>query len=182
MKWPQEFPPLPRWSVVTPKRRAHIVRVTRLICRWADALELSQRERDAWRDAALWHDALRDANPARLGRPREDKTLPKGAWHGPASARRLRKQGEKRKDVLEAITWHTVGNAQWSPVGRALFCADFLEPGRRFARTRRWMLAARFPHDAEGVLREVVKMRLAKALDQGDAIHARMIELWESVR
>lgn len=149
---------------------------------WADAMDLSLAKRIAWRDAAAWHDSLRDEVSRKLGRPSIDPTLPEGAWHGPAAAKRLRKNGETRTDVLEAITWHTVGNPDWTSTGRALYCADFLEPGRMFARAQRRALASRFPDDPDGVLREVVRMRLERALEKREAIHWRAIALWEAVR
>ena len=173
---------LPRWAVVSPRRRAHIERVTRLVLRWADAMDLRPAKRNAWRDAAAWHDALRDQTPAKLGPPAVDPDLPQGAWHGPAAAKRLAKDGETRVDVLDAITWHTVGSVDWGSTGRALYCADFLEPGRTFNRARRALLAGRYPDDPNGVLREVVRMRLERALEKGEAIHWRAVELWEVVR
>jgi 2-amino-4-hydroxy-6-hydroxymethyldihydropteridine diphosphokinase len=173
---------LPSWAVVSRKRVAHIERVTRLIERWADELDLRAREHAAWRDAAAWHDALRDATPARLGRPKVDRTLAPGAWHGPAAAARLHRDGERRVDVLEAIRWHTVGCAEWKATGRALYCADFLEPGRSFLRAKRAALAARFADDPDGVLREVVRMRLERALEKRESIHSRTMALWEIVR
>jgi 2-amino-4-hydroxy-6-hydroxymethyldihydropteridine diphosphokinase len=173
---------LPGWSVTTGRRREHIARVTALMLSWADTLDLPARTRNAWRDAGLWHDALRDAPPERLGRPKVDPSLPRGAWHGPAAARRLRSEGERREDVLAAITWHTVGHAGWGRTGRALFCADYLEPGRPFDRRKRAQLAARFPADPDGVLRDVVRMRLEGALDARKSIHWRTVALWEVVR
>jgi len=175
-------PALPAWAVVTDKRRAHIMRVTTLLLAWADALALETRECEAWRDAGNWHDALRDVPPRELPRPAVDPTLPPGAWHGPAAADRLQRDGEARNDVLDAIRWHTVGDAGWKRTGRALFCADFLEAGRHFAKKDRRTLAKRFPDDPERVLREVVRMRLDIARRDGKQIHARTLAFWEVVR
>jgi HD superfamily phosphohydrolase YqeK len=168
--------------VVTDKRRAHIARVTELIMEWADAMHAEARVATAWRDAAAWHDALRDAPSVQLGPPRVDPTLPRGAWHGPAAAVRLRKDGEQRTDILEAITWHTVGEPSLAATGRALFCADFLERGRRFHTPLHAALAARFPEDPAGVLREVVRMRIERASLKREEIHARTLAFWEAVR
>jgi HD superfamily phosphohydrolase YqeK len=173
---------LPAWAVVSEKRRAHIERVTQLISEWAAARKLDVAGAAAWRDAGAWHDALRDAPPAQLGRPALDPGLPDWAWHGPAAAERLVAEGETRDDVLEAIRWHTLGEASWAATGRALFCADFLEPGRAFLKHERAALAARFPADPDGVLRDVVRMRLDKALREGEPIHPRTAALWEVVR
>lgn len=182
MKRRRDAPGLPAWAVVTAKRRAHITRVTKLLEVWARAMRLSARNARAWRDAGRWHDALRDVAPSALGPPRVDPTLPAGAWHGPAAAARLRREGERRKDVLAAIAWHTVGDPAWGPTGRALFCADYLEPGRRFDRDERAALAARFPDNPDAVLREVVRKRLEQATRERRPIHARTLALWEAVR
>ena len=45
------------------------------------------------------------------------------------------------------------GYAGWDMVGRMLYCADYLEPGRAFKREWRAELARRFPDDPVGVLR-----------------------------
>lgn len=175
-------PALPAWAVVTDRRRAHIIRVTTLLIKWARALDLDARTSKAWRDAGAWHDALRDVPLDELPRPTVDPSLPQGAWHGPAAAARLSAGGETRADVLEAIRWHTVGEASWRSTGRALFCADFLEPGRKFERKERAALASRFADDPDDVLREVVRMRLDRALRERQPIHARTVALWEVVR
>lgn len=173
---------LPPWSVVSPKRLAHIARVTALLDEWTDALALSRAERLAWRDAGRWHDALRDAAPSVLGPPDVDPTLPPGAWHGPAAAARLRDEGEDRDDVLSAITWHTVGDRDWDMTGRALYCADFLDPGRGFLVEERARLAARFPDEPDAVFREVVRHRVTRAEDRHVPVHPRTAQLWDQVR
>ena len=133
---------LPGWAQVSDKRRAHIARVTALLDRWAVALGLEAAERQAWHDAGRWHDALRDAPEPELRRLSGDATAPVELLHGPAAARRLRDEGERRVEVLEAIEWHTLGSPGWRRAGRALYMADFLEPGRNFSRVERAFLAA----------------------------------------
>ena len=128
---------LPPWAVVSEKRRAHIARVTALLTRWAEAMRLTAAEREAWRDAGRWHDALRDASEAELRAMTGDPPMPAALLHGPATATRLAIEGETREDVLDAIRWHTTGRPDWARTGRALYMADFLEPGRRFDVERR---------------------------------------------
>ena len=125
---------LPPWARVTDKRRAHIARVTALLDEWADALALSADERQAWHDVGVLHDALRDADEDELRRLTGDTQRPMHILHGPAVAVRLAQDGEHRADVLEAIRWHTLGSAHWGRTGKALYMADFLEPGRPFSR------------------------------------------------
>jgi HD superfamily phosphohydrolase YqeK len=173
------FPP---WAVASDRRRAHIARVVALIDAWAEALKLSAGERQAWYDAALWHDALRDAPEALLRELSGDATGDASLLHGPATAVHLAATGERRKDVLDAIRWHTVGSVGWGRTGRALYMADFLEPGRSFARRDRAYLAQMLPFDFEGTFRQVVRMRIGWVLHEGKAMGPETAALWNSAR
>lgn len=173
---------LPSWAVVSEKRRAHIGRVVAMLSHWASRLSLSDDETTAWIDAGRWHDALRDADEAVLRALTGDHTRPVGMLHGPAAAMRLAADGETRPDVLDAIRWHTVGNPSWSRVGRALYMADFLEPGRGFMRTDRQFLADLVPQSFDTVFRQVVRLRLEWAVREGKGLEMETVSLWNSVR
>lgn len=175
-------PVLPSWAEVGEKRRAHIARVTALLDRWAVQLRLGVDEAQAWHDAGRWHDALRDASPDALRALADDADRPVETLHGPAAAVRLAREGEARGDVLDAIRWHTVGFAGWSRVGRALYMADFLEPGRQFARADRAFLADHLVHDFEGVFRQVVRMRIEWTVREGKALFPETVALWNHIR
>jgi HD superfamily phosphohydrolase YqeK len=174
---------LPAWAVVGEKRRAHIARVTALIDEWALAMHLGAAEQQAWHDAARWHDALRDAPEAMLralaaGFPTADANL----LHGPAAEGALRQDGEQRESVLQAVRWHTIGHKEWDRVGKALYMADFLEPGRNFAKAERTYLAHQMPYDFDGTFRQVVRLRLEWTLREGKPLFLETVELWNSVR
>lgn len=173
---------LPSWACVSEARRAHVARVTALLERWSRELGVPAEESRAWRDAGVFHDALRDAPESTLRAlvPRADFTTE--MLHGPAAAVRMELDGETRADLLDAVRWHTVGSAEWGRLGRALFMADFLEPGRRFARGDRAFLAAHVAHDFDGVFRQVVSMRLQHALREGHSLFPETIGLWNAVR
>jgi HD superfamily phosphohydrolase YqeK len=173
---------LPAWAVASAGRREHIARVTELALSWAAALRIERDERDAWRDAARWHDALRDASDAELRAIVPNLDWPASLLHGPAAAARLAKDGERRSSVLDAIYWHTVGNAKWDRTGRVLYMADYLEPARDFDREERERLAARVAGDFDGTYRDVVKRRLAARVASGKKLRAETIALWESVQ
>ena len=66
----------PPWAAVSPRRQAHIVRVTTLLDAWADAMRLDAPVRAAWRDAGRYHDALRDATEADLRAMTGDAEMP----------------------------------------------------------------------------------------------------------
>ncbi|MFN8572553.1 MAG: hypothetical protein U0132_10895 [Gemmatimonadaceae bacterium] len=173
---------LPPWAIVNEKRRAHIARVTTLLDNWGEQLGLDAAARQAWHDAGAWHDALRDASDLELRAEVGNDPRPTSVLHGPAAATRLAREGERREDVLEAIRWHTLGNPEWGPTGRALFMADFLEPGRPFMHGDRAFLAAHLPHDFDGVFRQVVRMRLEWTLREGKPVFPETVALWNRVQ
>lgn len=173
---------LPVWARVSPSRAEHIARVTALLMGWADAMGLDQAETNGWRDAGRWHDALRDASEAELRALTGDASTAAALLHGPAAAIQLSKDGERRSDVLEAIAHHTVGHPGWARTGRALYMADYLEPGRTFSRVERARLADHVPRDFDGTFREVVRDRLQWARRDGVALHPQTLALWESIQ
>lgn len=175
-------PELPAWAQVSDKRRAHIARVTALLDQWAAALGLSAAERQAWHDCGRWHDALRDAPAEELRALVGAERLPDRVLHGPAAATLLEREGEARTTVLEAIRWHTLGNGDWDMTGKALYMADFLEPGRPFAVADRAFLASLVATDFDGVFRQVVRMRIEWTVREGKSLFAETVALWNRVR
>jgi HD superfamily phosphohydrolase YqeK len=173
---------LPEWAAVTARRRAHIERVAALLAAWAVEMRVDDCEATAWHDAARWHDALRDAPEARLRALVPDAPYRGSMLHGPAAAARLEAEGERRASVLAAVRYHTVGCAQWDRTGRALYMADFLEPGRDWGLADRAFLTAHVPHDFDGVFRQVVRQRLEWVLREGNVLYSESVELWNSVR
>lgn len=174
-------PILPAWSRVSEKRLAHISRVTALLDQWAAELKLSPGEARDFHDVGRWHDALRDADEEELRSWAGETTWPVPVLHGPAAAGRLMHEGEQRVDVLEAIRWHTLGNPEWGRTGRALYMADFLEPGRPFAKAERAFLAKHLAHDFDGVFRQVVQLRLEWTLREGKPVFPETAALWNQV-
>jgi 2-amino-4-hydroxy-6-hydroxymethyldihydropteridine diphosphokinase len=172
---------LPAWAVVSPKRRAHIERVVALLEAWADAMGLDPVERRRWLRAGWLHDALRDAPVAELARWAPDDAEPADLRHGPASAARAAAEGEADCGVLDAVRYHSLGYAGWERVGRALYAADFLEPGRRFDRDERLGLAERFPREPDAVVREVARRRLSHVLRSGWPLPEPTVRFWNSL-
>jgi 2-amino-4-hydroxy-6-hydroxymethyldihydropteridine diphosphokinase len=173
---------LPAWAEVSEKRRAHIERVTALLDAWAALLKLDAAQAQAWHDVGRLHDALRDAPDETLRALSGDASSPVELLHGPAAATLLEREGETRHDVLLAVRWHTVGCAEWNDVGRALYMADFLEPGRKFMQAERAFLAG------------APAARLRRRVPRGGAPPARVVAargkhlfpqsvaLWNAVR
>lgn len=162
---------LPEWAQVTSARRAHIERVAALLGEWADAMHVSKAERDRWLRAGWLHDALRDA-------PFADPTS-----HGPEAANRAAAAGERDRGVLDAVRYHTVGSPDWDDVGRMLYLADFLEPGRDPASTasERSQLAGRVPGERDAVLREVARRRIDWVLRSGWPLVPSTVAFWNQL-
>src|SRR5690242_4307381 len=173
---------LPSWAQASEKRRAHIQRVATLMEQWARQMAIPDGERRDWLDAARFHDALRDAPRDVLRHLAGDAPYEPEMLHGPAAAAKLAQEGEQRPAVLDAIRYHTVGSPEWGRTGRALYMADFLEPGRSFSREDRAFLSSQVPHDFDGVFRQVVRMRLVYALNEGHTLFPETVQLWNSIR
>lgn len=173
---------LPAWARVGEKRAEHIQRVTALLNAWAAAMRLPPAEARMFVDAGVLHDALRDAAELELRHVTGDNDSPVGLLHGPAAAIKLEQHGEKRTDLLEAVRYHTVGHANWGIVGRALYMADFLEPGRKFSRQDRYFLTLQVPNSFDAVFRQVVRMRLEWTVREGNQIFPETVTLWNSLQ
>jgi 2-amino-4-hydroxy-6-hydroxymethyldihydropteridine diphosphokinase len=173
---------LPQWARVTEKRMEHIQRVTALLNAWAAAMRLPPAEARAFVDAGVLHDALRDASESELREITGDHDSPLGLLHGPAAANLLVKDGESRTELVDAVRYHTVGHVNWGIVGRALYMADFLEPGRKFSRQDRYFLALHVPTSFDAVFRQVVRMRLEWTVREGNHIFPETVALWNSLQ
>jgi HD superfamily phosphohydrolase YqeK len=159
---------LPAWAQVGRRRREHIERVVALLEEWAEAMDVPDRERDRWVKAAWLHDALRDA---RLG----------GTAHGPAAADRAARDGESDRGVLDAVRYHSSGYAGWDDVGKMLYLADCLEPGRTRNGKERASLAARVPRQRDRVLRKIVAYEIRWRVRAGRPVNPRLIEFWNAL-
>jgi HD superfamily phosphohydrolase YqeK len=160
---------LPTLAQVGKKRRAHVRRVAALLDDWADEMAVAPAERARWITACWLHDALKDAE------------LPQGLTHGDAAADRATREGVSDAGVLDAVRHHGVGSATWDDVGKMVYLADFLEPGRRSRRRQRAQWAKRVPQDRDRVLTEVVAHQIQSRLRKRRAIHPRTLELWNSI-
>ncbi len=172
---------LPDWAIAGEDRRAHMRRVADLLESWARELGLPEAEVIRWRAAGMLHDALRDASPEELRKdlPESEQDLPGKVLHGPAAARRL--QGLVDPRIVTAVRYHTIGSPDLDELGRALYLADFLEPGRPQLVEWRAGLRARMPHDRHAVLLDVLDARLRHALDRRLPLRGETAAFWSAV-
>lgn len=160
---------LPEWAVVTPGRRAHIERVACLITDWSSAMGVSPNEGERWRRAAWWHDALRDA------------PIATELDHGPLAAARLERDGERDRGILDAVRYHSLGYAGWDDVGKMLYLADYLEPGRGHEVDVRGALRARVPTERDAVLTEVAWRRVGRIVQSGWPLSPETVAFWNAL-
>jgi HD superfamily phosphohydrolase YqeK len=166
---------------VSPDRLAHIERVASLVSSWAADMLIPPNERHRWLRAVWLHDALRDAPVEELERWASTTPGPAELRHGPAAAARAKAEGEIDRGLLDAVRYHSIGLAEWDMVGRSLYCADYLEPGRRRDQERRAALARSYPSDPGGVLREVAKERVSRLVQSGWTLPEPTVRFWNSL-
>jgi 2-amino-4-hydroxy-6-hydroxymethyldihydropteridine diphosphokinase len=142
-------------------------------------LKLAPDEAQEWHDVGAWHDALRDADRPELPPLGRRCGLAVTVLHGPAAAR-LASEVRANRTCWRRSLAH-VRRPAWARTGRALFAADFLEPGRPFARAEREFLARALPRDFDGVFRQVVQLRLEWTLREGKPVFPETAALWNQV-
>ena len=174
---------LPEWARVSRSRYRHMERVAGLLKDWAKAAGLPKRERRRWTALGFLHDALKDAPAAEL-RPtvREElRDLPGAALHGPAAAARLREEGVEDEGLLLAVAYHTLGHPNFDDAGKALYAADFLEPGRNLKNRWRGELRARMPAELDEVAREILAVRLRHLVKRNRPMQPETVAMWNSM-
>jgi HD superfamily phosphohydrolase YqeK len=174
-------PTLPEWAIVTSNRREHIERVAALAARWALEMGVPESERNRWLRAVWLHDALRDAPEEELLRWAPSTPGPPELRHGPASAARAKAEGETDRGVLDAVRYHSIGLAEWDMVGRILYSADYLEPGRKQQREWRADLAERLPSQLDLVLYQVARSRMGHLVSSGRTLLEPTVRFWNSL-
>ena len=97
------------------------------------------------------------------------------------AASRAAADGERDQGVLSAVRYHTLGFSGWDEVGRMLYLADYLEPGRDFESAERAELARRVPTERDAVLREVARRRLEWLLRSGWPLYDETRDFWNQL-
>ncbi len=178
---PQLRPTLPSWASISDKRLEHVQRVAGLLVTWAEELGVPDNERHRWLRAAWLHDAMRDAMDEELKEWAPSATGPMVLRHGPAAAARAKAEGETDRGVLDAVRYHSVGLTEWDMVGRMLYCADFLDPGRGFDQETRAKMAEQLTRDVGGTLRDVLNARLNHMVRSRWPLPEPTVRFWNSL-
>lgn len=171
---------LPGWARMSNGRREHAERVASLLSDWAEVRGMRQDDRDRWVAAGWLHDALKDEDTDRLRElVREShRDLPVPVLHGPAAAARLEADGVEDPELLDAVAWHTLGHPRLAPLGMAVYCADFLEPGRNLRNKWRRKRRERMPEELEDVTREILRARIQHLLKRARPVRPETMGFW----
>ncbi len=170
----------PDWTVAGTGRRAHMRRVSKLMRQWAEELGLNSRHRDRWAAAGLLHDVLREErhDVLRSQVPGKLAQLPGPVLHGPAAAQRLKEEGVSDKELLQAVSFHTLGHPRFRVMGRALGAADFLEPRRTSLPELRKPLRKLMPKKLDHVVFAIMSERLRQLLAKGRPVSQYSVDFW----
>jgi len=174
---------LPEWARAGRSRREHMERVATLMRQWARAQGLPPVDVLRWSAVGYLHDVLREAPPGQLRPmvPPDFRHLPPSVLHGPAGAVALQEEGVDDAEFLHAVAFHTLGHPTFAPMGRALYAADFLEPGRKMRPRWRGALRKRMPHDTAEVLREIVGARIVHLVGRGSPVRTETLGFWNAL-
>jgi HD superfamily phosphohydrolase YqeK len=173
----------PAWAEATKSRRAHMRRVGEVMGEWALDLDLPQDDVARWRAAGVLHDALRDADFDTL-RPLvgpELRDRPGRMLHGPAAAARLREEGVTDGALLLAISWHTLGHPDFDALGKALYLADYLEPGRDYASKKLARMREDVPESMDRILSRVARSRIRRMVKKGRPLLDPTVRFWNGI-
>ncbi len=138
---------------------------------------MDEVQRLRWAAAGHLHDALKDAPVADL-ESLADSGWPGPLVHAPACATKLREDGVRDEELLLAIAYHSTGHPDFGDLGKFLYMADFLEPGRKFLAEERLRLRSRLPEHRDVVLVEVIRHRVSRLMEHGSPVLPTSLGLW----
>jgi nicotinate-nucleotide adenylyltransferase len=90
----------------------------------------------------------------------------------------LRAEGVADPSLLRAVAYHTLGHPEFDDLGRTLYVADFLEPGRASLPDVREALRARMPGELDAVAREVASLRIRHLVERGLPLRPETVGFW----
>lgn len=173
-------------------RLAHVEAVVETIERVAAGWDAARR--DAARRAAWYHDAWKCDTLEEIRAEIRSGGEEPDAWavrhapvllHAQAAAVWARRSLEEAdEEVLAAVRHHPTGHPEWADVGRALYVADFCEPGRSYANSIGTARIAERAATSSAALaeaaREILAIRLARALESRRPLHPVGWRTWNA--
>jgi nicotinate-nucleotide adenylyltransferase len=169
-------------SEVSLKRYLHSLRAAETTVLLCERFDLPFDE--GW-TAGMAHDLAREWEESRIldtarkdgYELREEEYRMPLLLHGRAAAVELRQRyGERREQVLQAVRWHTTGHVDIGALGMALYCADYMEPGRSHIDRQEYeRLMSR--DSLEEMTLEILEVELERMYAQGKTVVPYSVEL-----
>lgn len=140
----------------------------------------------AARTAALLHDYAKEMPREKLysfrAHPAYDpawESQPSAFWHGPLAVLLAELAwGLTDPEIKGAVWWHTLGTEKFTPLGKILFVADFIEPSRNFPEVHAAREAAR--RSLDEAVGYKLKASLKFLLDQEKEIHPQTFKTYNA--
>ncbi|MBQ6808153.1 MAG: nicotinate-nucleotide adenylyltransferase [Firmicutes bacterium] len=192
----QQPPPRPRdrqWlraqveSILSPKRCRHSLAVAELAAEWA--LHWGLDEEKAY-IAGLLHDIAREQGPVEwlrravlYGIPLDQEILVSPVvLHGPVAAFWLKWEWALYDpEILEAVSLHTIPEADMGPLAKLIFLADVCEPNRKSWPGREALLAL-CREDLDQAMIAALEQSIEYLSQNGQGMHPRSLEVLAEFR
>ena len=111
----------------------------------------------------------------------EEELLRPVLLHGRAAAVLLQTLwGEKRETVLNAVRWHTQGHPDMGAIGKVLYIADFIEPGRSHI-TEEFRANILRLESLDGMLKKILEAQFSYLREKQVEISAYALQLYKAI-
>ncbi|MFO7730527.1 MAG: bis(5'-nucleosyl)-tetraphosphatase (symmetrical) YqeK [Spirochaetia bacterium] len=139
--------------------------------------------------SGIAHDMAREFNTAKVIQLAGEDSLPlleeellrPVLLHGRAAAVLLQSSwGEKRESVLNAVRWHTQGHPDMGDLGKVLYIADFIEPGRGHITEEFRATILRF-ESLDGMLKKILEVQFLYLREKQVEISTYALQLYKNI-
>lgn len=137
--------------------------------------------------AGLLHDCARDLKPRKAAyfikkyRVKFDpvsKKIP-ALWHSFLGEFVAKEEfGVNDREILEAIKYHTAGNAAMGQVAKAVYIADYSEINRKYHSSEKIRAKIKTKISLDELVRLVLKDKIAYLIEEGKLIHKDSVDMW----
>jgi len=156
------------------------------------AMELCQRYEISLEEAyvsGIAHDMAREIGDAQVMQLAKADSLPlleeevlrPVLLHGRAAALLLQTSwGENRQAVLNAVRWHTQGHPDMGNLGKVLYIADFIEPGRSHI-TEEFRTNILCVESLDGMLKKILEAQFVHLREKQIKISTYALQLYNTI-